>query len=57
MKMVTVYHKDSSVPIVVPECDLAGFAEKGWHPTEQAAKPVIEPVEEPVESEDTEEVE
>ncbi len=57
MKMVTVHHKEAQEPIRVPECDLQSFAEKGWHPTEQAAKPVIKPVEEPVESVDTEEVE
>ncbi len=50
MKMVTVHHKDTDEPIRVPACDLQSFAEKGWHPTE-------EPVEVPVESVDTEEVE
>lgn len=57
MKMVTVHHKDAQEPILVPECDLQSFAEKGWHPTEQVKKPVVKPVEEPVESVDTEEVE
>lgn len=57
MKMVTVHHKDAQEPIRVPECDLQSFAEKGWHPTEQAAKPVKTPVEEPVESVESEEVE
>jgi hypothetical protein len=50
MKMVTVHHKDTKEPIKVPTCDLQSFAEKGWHPTEG-------PVEEPVESVESEEVE
>lgn len=57
MKMVLVLHKDAKDPIKVPYCDLAAFAEKGWHPTEQAAKPVVKPVAKPVESVESEEVE
>ena len=57
MKMVMVHHKDAQEPIRVPECDLQSFAEKGWHPTEQAVKPVVKPVAKPVESVESEEVE
>lgn len=49
MKMVIVHHKDAVEPIKVPECDLAAFAEKGWHP--------VETVTETVDSIDSEEVE
>jgi hypothetical protein len=57
MKMVLVYHKDAKDPIKVPYCDLAAFAEKGWHPTEQAKKSAVKPVAKPVESVESEEVE
>lgn len=57
MKMVMVYHKDAKEPIRVPECDLQSFAEKGWHPTEQAKKSAVKPVAKPVESVESEEVE
>lgn len=57
MKMITVHHKDAKEPILVPECDLPSFAEKGWHSAEWAEKLVIEPVVEPVESVESEEIE
>lgn len=57
MKMVIVYHKDAKESIVVPECDLPSFAEKGWHPAKRAEKLVVEPVIEPVEIVDSEEIE
>jgi hypothetical protein len=57
MKMVTVHHKDTKEPIRVPACDLQSFAEKGWHPAAQDKKSTVKPVEVPVESVDTEEVE
>lgn len=57
MKMVIVHHEDAKEPIVVPECDLPSFAEKGWHPADRVETLVIEPVVEPVDSVDIEEVE
>lgn len=57
MKMVMVHHKDAKEPIMVPECNLAELAEKGWHPAKQAAKPIVETVIETVDSIDSEEVE
>jgi hypothetical protein len=57
MKMVMVHHEDAKEPILVPECNLAELAEKGWHPAKQAEKPIVETVIETVDSIDSEEVE
>ena len=57
MKMIVVHHKDALVPIKVPECDLAAFAEKGWHPDKQADKSVVEMVNDPVDFVVSEEIE
>jgi len=56
MKMVVVHHKDAKEPIKVPECDLAEFAEKGWHPTKQAVKPIVKTVTDPVDFVESEEI-
>jgi len=57
MKLIIVHHKDAKEPIAVPECDLPSFAEKGWHPADRAETLVVEPVVEPVEIVDSEEIE
>ena len=44
MRMIIVHHKDAKEPIVVPECDLPSFAEKGWHPADNVETLVFDPI-------------
>jgi hypothetical protein len=56
MRMIIVHHKDAKEPILVPECDLPSFAEKGWHPAKHAERLVLDPAEESENIVDSEEI-